>query len=592
MKKIKHYINRIKEGKLKEMMSCLKWIYGYGKKHIHLIVIYTLIGLSGIVISLFSSLVSRDLVDVITGHQTGELLSTFILMISIQLVSFLVNNVSQYISTAVNLKVDNTIKSDLYCKIMNTEWEELSKFHSGDLLYRWNGDSSTISNGLLTMIPNLIMYIFKFVSALWMVVRVDASFAIFAVVSAPITFIVSRKSIKRMQNSGMGNLQANTKLNSFIQESFGNTQTVKAFDMVPIYANRIKELQQDVAKAKLTYQKTSIFNGMITTFMSILVTYSTYGLGVYKVWSGAITYGTMTMFLTLSSSLSGSIQSLISFVPSTVQLTNAAKRLMAIDSLPKEDSSKREEIAEYAKEHINEGIGLAIRDVAFAYQTGTDVFSNVSFEAHPHEAIALVGPSGEGKTTLLRVILSLIYPREGTGYICPGNKTPELTTDCKTISASTRQLFAYVPQGNTMFSGTIAENMRNVKEDATDEEIIDALKMACAWDFVERLEEGINSPIQEHGGGFSEGQAQRLSIARAILRRSPILLLDEATSALDAATERKVLGNIMSDSYPRTTIVTTHRPSVLNVCNRVYAIRNHGCFLLSKNEIDEIITGQ
>ena len=157
------------------------------------------------------------------------------------------------------------------------------------------------------------------------------------------------------------------------------------------------------------------------------------------------------------------------------------------------------------------------------------------------------------------------------------------------MSPSTRKLFSYVPQGNTMFSGTIAENLRNVKPDASDEEIIEALKLADAWEFVERLPDGIESKIKERGGGFSEGQAQRLSIARALLRKSPILLLDEATSALDVATERKVLKNIMADTYPRTCIVTTHRPTVLNICTRVYAIREKKCQVLEKSEIERMI---
>ena len=147
---------------------------------------------------------------------------------------------------------------------------------------------------------------------------------------------------------------------------------------------------------------------------------------------------------------------------------------------------------------------------------------------------------------------------------------------------------SYVPQGNTMFSGTIAENMRNVKEDATDDEIIEALKAACAWKFVQKLPDGINSEIKERGGGFSEGQAQRLSIARAILRRSPILLLDEATSALDAETERQVLQNIMQDEYPRTCIVTTHRPTVLKSCTRVYQISELKCRQLDQEEISRL----
>ena len=190
---------------------------------------------------------------------------------------------------------------------------------------------------------------------------------------------------------------------------------------------------------------------------------------------------------------------------------------------------------------------------------------------------------------MLRLILSLMETKDGVAYLCGGED--DLDENRVKLTPSTRKLFSYVPQGNTMFSGTIAENMRNVKQDATDEEIIEVLKTACAWDFVEKMPEGINSLIKERGVGLSEGQAQRLSIARALLREAPILLLDEATSALDVGTERKVLRNIMNDTCPRTCIVTTHRPTVLNACTRVYAIRNKQCVVLNEQEIDELVKG-
>ena len=195
---------------------------------------------------------------------------------------------------------------------------------------------------------------------------------------------------------------------------------------------------------------------------------------------------------------------------------------------------------------------------------------------------------------MLRLILSLINKKSGEAKLYGENSfTTEDGRQEKSIplNAASRQLFSYVPQGNTMLSGTIAENMRFVKPDATDEEIWDALEVACAKEFVEKMPDGINSALKERGGGISEGQAQRLSIARAIIRKSPLLLLDEATSALDVATERRVLKNIMKDDYPRTCIVTTHRPTVLNICNRVYAIKDKKCTILNEEEIDEMVRG-
>ena len=589
--RLKHYIRRIKSGRLTELFSQLAWIYQYAREHIWYVIIYTLLGLSGTVISLISGLVSRDLIDIITGHDSSELIRTFVMMIAIALTSSVISQISSYLSTKISMKIDNHIKSRVFDDILITDWESLTRYHSGDLLVRWSGDVGAISSGILTTLPNLIIYIFRFFSALAMVLYYDASFAVFALVSIPVSIYTSRNTLKKMQKGNMSSLAINSQMSSFNQETFANIQTVKAFDLLPLYSKRLRMLQQQYTDVRMKYQRVAIMNTLLLTIVSMAVTYSSYGWGIYKVWSGQISYGTMTMFLTLSGSLSGTVDNLISFIPSTIYLCNSAKRLMGIVDLPKEDYSQKKEIARFFETHKDTGVGLSIRDVAYTYATGTEVFEHASFDAHPHEVIALVGPSGEGKTTMLRVLLSIIRPKEGAGYICAGDSTPESGGPCMDLTASARQLFAYVPQGNTMFSGTIADNMRNVKEDATDEEIIEALKMACAWDFVERLPQGIDSEIKERGGGFSEGQAQRLSIARAILRRSPILLLDEATSALDMATERKVLQNIMADKYPRTTIVTTHRPSVLNICKRVYSIGSKRCVLLSKKEIDELING-
>ncbi len=584
--RISFYIKRIKEGRLQEMWVQTKWIYQYARHHWKAMIFYTLLGMVGTVVSLLSSLVSRDLVDIITGHQAGQVVRTFAMMIGLNIGTTIMNQISGYASSYISMKVDAEIKSDIFSKILVTDWESLTGYHTGDLLTRWGSDASAISSGVLSFIPNMIIYIFRFVSAFAMVAYHDITFAIFAFLGMPVSVILSKTLMNRMVNNNKRSAEMGARMSGFNQEAFSNIQTIKAFDLIGAYAEKLKKLQKEYISMRLEFQRMSMGTSLLLSVVNMLVTYSAYAWGIYRVWSGGISYGTMTMFLGLSGTLTGSLHNLTSLIPTAIGLTTSAGRLMDIVEMPREDYSQKDEVKELWEENKQKGISLQVNEVAYAYKTGTKVFEGASLEVHPGEIIALVGPSGEGKTTMLRLILSLITGQEGESLL-KGNYTGESVA----LTPSTRFLFSYVPQGNTMFSGTIAENMRNVKEDATEEEIIKALELACAWDFVSKLPDGIHSKVQERGGGFSEGQAQRLSIARALLRDTPILLLDEATSALDVATERKVLKNIMQDENPRTCIVTTHRPTVLSACTRVYAIQEKQCKVLNEQEIEELVKG-
>ena len=588
-KGIKFYIRRIREGRLKEMLLQIKWIYGYGKRYwIHMI-LYTLLGLVGIGVSLLLGLISKDLVDIITGHQTGAVVKYFVMMIVYNIASLIINQFSNYLSTYLSMKVDAEIKADIFEKILVTDWESLTSYHSGDLLTRWSSDASNISSGILNFVPNLILYTARFISAFAMVIYFDPSFAVFAFLGLPISFILSRTLMKRMVNNNERSAQMNAKISSFNQEAFSNIQIIKSFDLLKLYVQRLHDIQKEYISMRLAFQRMSIWTSVLFSTIGMLVSYSSYGWGIYRVWSGAISYGTMTMFLGLSGSLTGSLNNLTSLFPTVINLTTSAGRLMDIVEMPREDYSNDDAAKAFMEKYKDEGFSLKISDIMYKYKTGVvNVFENASMDAHPHEIVALVGPSGEGKTTMLRILLSLIFSQEGEAMLYNGVEETEQSEYIK-LDPSARKMFSYVPQGNTLFSGTIAYNMRSVKPDATDEEIIDALKMACAWDFVEKLPDGINSEIKERGGGFSEGQAQRLSIARAIIRKSPILLLDEATSALDVKTERRLLKNILKDEYPRTCIVTTHRPTVLTICNRVYEIKDKKLTVLDDIEIDKLI---
>lgn len=311
------------------------------------------------------------------------------------------------------------------------------------------------------------------------------------------------------------------------------------------------------------------------SIMGMIVQYAAFGYCLFRLWTRDISYGTMTLFLQQRSNLNGAFNNLVSIIPNFLNSSISAHRIRELAQLPKEvHIPASSEMDAY----IQDGFEVGMKDVNFSYIEGTRVITDSAFKACPGEIVALVGPSGEGKTTMIRLILGLIRPEDGKAFLTSANGTEV------EMNADTRHLFAYVPQGNTILSGTIEENLKMVKEDATEEEMIEALKISCAWDFVKQMDGTIHAAIGERGRGFSEGQAQRIAIARAVLRDAPILLLDEATSALDVTTERKVLRNIIKQKPNKTCIVTTHRPSVLNMCQRVYRVMETRVTELSEEE--------
>lgn len=584
LEKFRHYRERIKEGMLRDMWRQTLWIYEYARIYWKQMIFYTVLGLAGTLVSLVSSLISRDMVDIVTGQQAGLLARTFCLYIGFSVGNVLISQISNYFANKISISVDNAIKADIFEKMLLTDLESIQNYHTGDLLTRWSSDASNISSGVLNWIPNLVIYTVRFVSTFAVVFYHDPMFALLALIGMPVSMLMSKTLLRRMKGNNERSAAMSAKMSGFNQEAFSNIQTIKAFDLIRLYAERLRGLQREYLTMKLEFQKMSMATSILLSIVGLAVSYSCYGFGIYRVWSGAISYGTMTMFLSLSGSLTGTLNQLVSLVPTAVSLTTSAGRLMDILDMPKEDFSDADQVEQFAAQNRTDGIGISFSGVSYAYHNGKQVFCGADFLARPKEIVALVGPSGEGKTTMLRLMLGLLHPQEGERTLIGETDGEKIAVD-----PSARRLFSYVPQGNTMFSGTIAENMRNVRPEASDEEICEVLKAACAWEFVEKLPDGIYSMVGERGGGFSEGQAQRLSIARALLRRSSILLLDEATSALDVATERRVLRNIMSTTEPRTCIVTTHRPTVLSICQKVYRIREQKCVQMQEDEIRQMM---
>ena len=324
--RISFYIERIKEGRLREMRNQTKWIYGYAKKYWLHMVFYTAIGMITAIVSLLMGLVSKDLIDVITGYSAGEVVGYFVMMVVWGLTFAVLGQITSYASNYISMKVDARIKADIFEKILETDWESLTQYHSGDLLTRWNSDASTISGGILSFIPNLIIYLFRFFSAFAMIIYFDWTFAIFAFASIPVSLILSRTLLKRMVNNNKRSAQMNAKLNGFNQETFSNIQFIKSFDLIRLYIERLKSLQQEYIGMRMDFQKMSIWTSLLMSTVGLVVSYSAYGWGIYRVWSGVISYGTMTLFLSLSGTLTSSINNLTGLVPSSY-LSAGQKRL-------------------------------------------------------------------------------------------------------------------------------------------------------------------------------------------------------------------------------------------------------------------------
>lgn len=548
-----------------------KWLLQVMSHYRFEIVIYTLMGVVSIAMGLGASVASKYLIDAVVGHNSGTVLSAGALVIGLAVLQIAINTGNSFISSRVGTRVSNEIRSEIYNAMATAYWEGINKYHSGELVNRLEGDVSSVSGNVISFLPGFITKSVQFLGCLFIVLYYDATLAFFALMSAPVLFFSSRFMTKMMRKYNLETRQMNGKVLSFSEESIQNLQTIKAFGLTTEYAKKFKVLLNNYRNMRLTHDKFSILTTLCLSVIGLVVSYSCYGWGVYRLWDGAITFGTMTLFLQLSGSLTSSFSSLVSMVPSVISVATAAGRIKEITELPKENIEnlrKAKSLLSLAKES---GVSVVAENVTYSYADGErNVLKEISFFAHPGETVAFVGPSGEGKTTILRLLLGLVEKSQGslTMGLANGEEID--------ISPSTRVFCSYVPQENAIFTGTIAENLRIVNPNATDEELRSALETADALDFVEALPLGLESLVGERGVNFSEGQIQRLSIARAVLCNAPVLIMDEATSALDKATEEKVLQNLMAVDKKRTCIITTHRPSMLGYCNRVYEIRENG----------------
>ena len=561
-------VNQLRQGGLRQLLRELAWIGSYGYRYRRAVVWYIFLGITATAMSLGASVLSKNIVDAVTGYTMTALAPAAALYLGLQLARIGVNAWTSRISAKIEVRVDQEIRAEVYDRIMAADWQAMSKYHSGDLLNRVDNDVASVSASVLGWIPDVITRTVQFAGALGIILYHDATLAGLALASAPLTILVSRGLMPKMRSYNRQMREASSRVMMFNEESFQNIQAIKSFGLGQQYGNRLRQVQGEYRRVKLDYNKFSVAASALMSLTGTLVSVSCFGWGVYRLWGGHITYGTMILFLQMAGTLSAAFSALVKLVPNAISAATAAGRIMAVTELPEEDHSQDRQAQALLDQNRGAGVRLAVEAVTFAYQAGPDIFRQAGLQAEPGEIVALIGPSGEGKTTMLRLLLGIIQPQAGSITV-----TGMATGETMAASASTRRLFAYVPQSSAMFAGTVGENLRLLNPEATEEQLWHALELTCAGDFVRRMPQGLDSPLGEGGGGLSQGQAQRLSIARAILADAPILLLDEATSALDTRTEGQLLQNVVGAFRGKTVLVTTHRPGVLDIAHRVYALR-------------------
>ena len=538
------------------------WLWAKIKKYRKSIFAVGTLTLVGTVMSLSSSVASKYLIDAVTGYKTDMIGNAALLMALMMLSGLLLQAFSSRVNAHVHVRIRNQMQRKTYGRILRARWEKTEKFRSGDLLNRLNTDINTVSDGVIGLMPSLVSTVVKFAGAFCIILYYDPIMALIALTCTPITMLVSRYLLKRLRHHSLTMKEIDSEVMSFQEDSLRNLTSIKSFAAIDRYREEMGKVQDQYADACLAFNSFHINMSTLLSLVNATVVAACFGWGVYQLWAGNITYGSMIMFLQLASVLRNAFSSLLSLAQQVIAMATSAGRIMAVEELPQEDDRISEGLSQETK------VDIALERVSFRYQNGDALLHPFDFTAGDGDQVAIKGPSGEGKTTLLRILLGLVEPCTGKAQLIGG------TGREYPISAGTRSLFAYVPQENSIFTGSVAQNLRIVKPDATEAEMEQALKVACAWEFVQQFPDGLQYSLGAGGRGISQGQAQRLAIARALLRKAPVLLLDEATSGLDAETERRLMDNLRHSGMVRTCILVTHRPGSAEFCNRVYEIRN------------------
>lgn len=539
-----------------KISEILRWLWRAWRGNRLQAALNAVVGLLSVGVSLTQVWAVKHAIDVASGDEQGNIYMAVAFMGVLILIDFALNISGIWIRNLLGIKAQNRMQQRVLDRILRSEWRGKESRHSGDVLNRLEFDVTNVVNFLTETLPSALSVLAMFVGAFSYLASMEWRLAVLVAAMVPLFVLVSKIYIRQMRGLTRQVRDSDSKVQAFMQEITQNRMLVKTLESGGFMINRLESTQSELRRNVVRRTSFSVFSNFILNFGFTLGYLVAFLWAAVRMSAGTLSFGGMTAFLQLVSKIQGPARSLTKLVPAFVSVFTAAERLMELEEDPLEEQG--DPIV------LDAPCGVRLDNVSYAYQDGdSNVIDNLSFDFRPGCCTAILGETGAGKTTLVRMLLALLQPQSGSLHIYNNVEERQLTPRL-------RANFVYVPQGNTLLSGTIRENLCLGKHNATDEEMREALVKSCA-EFVFDLPDGLDTACAEKGGGLSEGQAQRICIARALLRNRSVMLFDEATSALDPDTERRLLKNILA-SHDKTIIFITHRLAVVDYCDDVLRV--------------------
>ena len=543
--------------------SALNWIVKSSKKELGglvlLVIGNALYSVCGVSMAVFA----KYIIDSAARGDRDGLLKYAVILLAVIAAQIALRLGCKALEVRISGKLEIKYKSELFSQILKKDYLKISEFHSGELMTRLTSDVSVVSQAVTTIVPSIAAMLTRLLCAFAVLFHLDKKFALLFLVAGVALFVftrIFRGSIKKLHRRVQ---ETDGEVRSFMQEAIESLLVVKIFGVASKIRKNADGLQQENYKAKIRKNRWSIFANL--GFSAAFSLGYLFGLvwGGLKLCAGTISFGTLTAIIQLIGQVQTPFTGLSGIVPQYYSMLSSAERIIEIENMQQSKAVNSPDVD--TKKLYDELDCIRFDGVSFSYDRDT-VLENGSFDIKKNDFIMISGISGIGKSTLFKLLVGVLPVDEGKISIISGGSE-------YTVDKYTRPLFAYVPQGNMLFSGTIRDNLRFVNDTATDEEIMKAAAVSCADEFIKELPDGLDTILLENGHGLSEGQVQRLAIARAVLTGAPILLLDEATSALDEATEKQLLKNIRGLNE-KTCIIISHKSAAYEICNKELKIED------------------